>query len=164
MPRTLCKLLLTAVLGTAPVGAGAFTPPAAPLGTIVGEAPLHLAQSRGEVRRDRRALREERGELRRAQRSGDARRIRRERRDVREAQRDLRDSRDFRRRYYVRDGRRYYRGPSGGEIFAGFVAGAIAGAAARNADAVAWCESRYRSYDPASGTYLGRDGRRHRCP
>jgi hypothetical protein len=29
---------------------------------------------------------------------------------------------------------------------------------------VAWCEARYRSYDPASGTYLGFDGIRHPCP
>jgi hypothetical protein len=26
------------------------------------------------------------------------------------------------------------------------------------------CAQRYRSYDPASGTYLGNDGRRHSCP
>jgi hypothetical protein len=25
------------------------------------------------------------------------------------------------------------------------------------------CARRYRSYDPASGTFLGRDGRRHAC-
>jgi hypothetical protein len=31
-------------------------------------------------------------------------------------------------------------------------------------DAVAYCMQRYRSYDPASGTYLGNDGRRHPCP
>ena len=31
-------------------------------------------------------------------------------------------------------------------------------------DAVAYCMQRYRSYDPASGTYLGRDGLRHPCP
>ena len=29
---------------------------------------------------------------------------------------------------------------------------------------VAWCEQRYRSYDPATGTYLGYDGFRHACP
>ena len=29
---------------------------------------------------------------------------------------------------------------------------------------VASCEQRFRSYDPASGTYLGFDGRRHPCP
>jgi hypothetical protein len=27
-----------------------------------------------------------------------------------------------------------------------------------------YCAQRYRSYDPASGTYLGRDGLRHPCP
>ena len=31
-------------------------------------------------------------------------------------------------------------------------------------DAVAYCEQRFRSYDPASGTYLGYDGVRHPCP
>ena len=32
------------------------------------------------------------------------------------------------------------------------------------ADASAYCARRYRSYDPASGTYLGYDGLRHPCP
>ena len=27
-----------------------------------------------------------------------------------------------------------------------------------------YCKQRFRSYDPASGTYLGYDGRRHPCP
>ena len=31
-------------------------------------------------------------------------------------------------------------------------------------DSVAYCEQRFRSYDPASGTYLGYDGQRHPCP
>jgi hypothetical protein len=31
-------------------------------------------------------------------------------------------------------------------------------------DAVAYCSQRFRSYDPASGTYLGYDGLRHPCP
>jgi hypothetical protein len=31
-------------------------------------------------------------------------------------------------------------------------------------DANAYCASRFRSYDPASGTYLGYDGLRHPCP
>ena len=30
--------------------------------------------------------------------------------------------------------------------------------------AVAYCVQRFRSYDPASGTYLGNDGYRHSCP
>jgi hypothetical protein len=28
---------------------------------------------------------------------------------------------------------------------------------------VGYCARRFKSYDPASGTYLGRDGRRHSC-
>lgn len=36
------------------------------------------------------------------------------------------------------------------------------GAPASNA--VAYCMRRFRSYNPATGTYLGYDGRRHRCP
>ena len=29
---------------------------------------------------------------------------------------------------------------------------------------VAYCQQRFRSYDPTSGTYLGFDGMRHPCP
>jgi hypothetical protein len=29
---------------------------------------------------------------------------------------------------------------------------------------VGWCEAHYRSYDPASGTFMGYDGMRHSCP
>jgi BA14K-like protein len=31
-------------------------------------------------------------------------------------------------------------------------------------DEIAYCQQRFRSYDPASGTYLGFDGLRHSCP
>jgi hypothetical protein len=31
-------------------------------------------------------------------------------------------------------------------------------------DDAAYCAQQYRSYDPASGTYLGYDGERHPCP
>jgi hypothetical protein len=31
-------------------------------------------------------------------------------------------------------------------------------------DSAGYCAQRYRSYDPASGTYLGYDGQRHPCP
>jgi hypothetical protein len=31
-------------------------------------------------------------------------------------------------------------------------------------DSVAYCQQRFKSYDPASGTYLGYDGIRHPCP
>ena len=49
--------------------------------------------------------------------------------------------------YYAPTPRVYYEdGPGGG------------------GDAVAYCMQRFRSYDPASGTYLGYDGQRHPCP
>ena len=41
--------------------------------------------------------------------------------------------------------------------------GAIAASQAAQQNA-AYCAQRFRSYDPQSGTYLGRDGRRHACP
>ncbi len=31
-------------------------------------------------------------------------------------------------------------------------------------NSASYCQQRFRSYDPASGTYLGYDGRRHSCP
>ena len=33
-----------------------------------------------------------------------------------------------------------------------------------NGNSVAYCEQTFRSYDPASGSYLGYDGFRHACP
>ncbi|RIK99920.1 MAG: BA14K family protein [Proteobacteria bacterium] len=33
-----------------------------------------------------------------------------------------------------------------------------------SADEVAYCSSRFKSYDPRTGTYLGYDGLRHPCP
>ena len=41
----------------------------------------------------------------------------------------------------------------------GYATGYQAGAAD-----VAYCVRRYRSYDPSSGTYIGRDRRRYPCP
>jgi hypothetical protein len=29
---------------------------------------------------------------------------------------------------------------------------------------VAWCQARYRSYNPSTGTFLGYDGQNHPCP
>lgn len=37
-------------------------------------------------------------------------------------------------------------------------------AVAPGGDEVAYCRQRYRSYDPASGTFLGYDGQRYPCP
>jgi len=70
--------------------------------------------------------------------------------------------------YYNRG---YHRGYGWGPAIGGLAAGAIIGGAIANsqaqagmADADAYCSQRYRSYDPASGTYLGYDGNRHSCP
>ena len=171
MLKNMTRLLVAAMVGASSIPTGAA---AGPIRTVPwteesATSLIHSAQWRDEGVRDaRRDLREERRDYRRALRHGDRGDIRAERRDLRRAQRQLRDERRER-RYYVRDGRRYYRGPNGAEIFAGLVAGALAaGAAAAThqppADAVAYCERRFRSYDAASGTYLGYDGDRHPCP
>ena len=55
------------------------------------------AQSRGEIRRDRADVREERQELRQAQRYGDRDDVREERREYRDARRELREDRGDRR-------------------------------------------------------------------
>ena len=83
------------------------------------------------------------------------------------------------RRYYGRPsyGRRYYRrGYGRGALIGGLAAGALIGGAlaaqaqpaqvvgAPAGDATAYCLQRFKSYDPASGTYLGYDGQRHPCP
>lgn len=50
-------------------------------------------------------------------------------------------------------------------ILGGLLLGAvIANEAQRSNRNVEYCMRRYRSYDTHSGTYLGRDGYRHRCP
>jgi hypothetical protein len=64
----------------------------------------------------------------------------------------------------------YYRhgGGAGAAVAAGIaglaIGGAIAASQAQQNNAVAYCSQRFRSYDPASGTYLGYDGYRHPCP
>ena len=65
----------------------------------------------------------------------------------------------------------YRRGTGTGAIIGGLAAGAIIGGAiaAGQANAAAqqnagYCAQRYRSYDPASGTYLNNDGNRYPCP
>jgi hypothetical protein len=58
-----------------------------------------------------------------------------------------------------------YYGPSYGYYDDGYYDdGAVAVAPPAGDDSVAYCMQRYKSYDPASGTYLGYDGRRHPCP
>lgn len=83
---------------------------------------------------------------------------------------------------YYRGGRYYgYRGGRDAAIAGGIIGGlalgaAIAGAAAApppppvyapaygaRADWVAYCSSKYRSFNPATGLYLGYDGQYHPC-
>jgi hypothetical protein len=82
--------------------------------------------------------------------------------------------------HHQRFGRGYghhrHHGGGLGAGIAGFAAGAIIGGALGAAQSPAYavpagpppgheyCASRFRSYDPASGTYLGYDGLRHPCP
>ncbi|WP_046862954.1 BA14K family protein [Microvirga massiliensis] len=87
----------------------------------------------------------------------------------------------YRGRYYGRPyhGRYYHRdhGSAAAAGIAGLAAGALIGGAIAsqqaqaaptyvvpNQSAHAYCSQRFRSYDPASGTYLGYDGNRHPCP
>ena len=49
-------------------------------------------------------------------------------------------------------------------ILGGLLLGAIIANEAQRSRSVEYCMRRYRSYDPRSGTYLGYDGYRHRCP
>jgi hypothetical protein len=69
----------------------------------------------------------------------------------------------------------WHHGGAVGAGIAGLAAGAIIGGAIANSQAqgyyappaggaVDYCMQRFRSYDPASGTYLGYDGLRHPCP
>ena len=59
-------------------------------------------------------------------------------------------------------------GGDGGAVAAGVIGGLLLGAiiankAQRNQSAN-YCAQRYRSYDPRSGTFVGRDGNRYACP
>ena len=74
----------------------------------------------------------------------------------------------------------WHHGGAWGAGIAGFAAGALLGGALASQPYyyyggpayayepappdVAYCERHFRSYDPASGTYLGYDGYRHPCP
>jgi hypothetical protein len=80
-------------------------------------------------------------------------------------------------RRYGYEPRGYYRRDRGNALAAGalglatgaIIGGAIAQSQAQAApvyggDTASYCAQRYRSYDPASGTYLGYDGVRRACP
>jgi hypothetical protein len=64
--------------------------------------------------------------------------------------------------------RRQNNGAAAGAAF-GILAGALIGSAIQQqqqqySNAIAWCASRYRSYDPRTQTYIGYNGRVYRCP
>ena len=63
--------------------------------------------------------------------------------------------------YYPQDGG-YYPAQTYGYSDPGYVYNAAP--VYSNGNSVAYCEQTYRSYDPASGSYLGYDGYRHACP
>ncbi|GLH79393.1 hypothetical protein SSBR45G_43020 [Bradyrhizobium sp. SSBR45G] len=72
------------------------------------------------------------------------------------------------RRHGYQYGYRPHHEPKGPAVLGGLAAGAIISGAIANSRAQAAeteisCAQRFRSYDPRSGTYLGKDGRRHRC-
>jgi hypothetical protein len=60
----------------------------------------------------------------------------------------------------------YYYGPGYYDDSYGYYddSSTVAVEAAPGGDDASYCAQRYRSYDPASGTYLGYDGQRHPCP
>jgi len=64
---------------------------------------------------------------------------------------------------YPYDTYAYYNEPYYSDTFAYDAEPAVGVAVTSGADP-AYCAQRYRSYDPASGTFLGYDGMRHPCP
>lgn len=52
----------------------------------------------------------------------------------------------------------------GAGVAIGIIGGAIAADQARRQNAVEYCMRRFRSYNPNTGTYIGRDGYEHPCP
>lgn len=81
------------------------------LAAVLAPASASAATSRGDLRRDRQDVREERGELRDAQRYGDRRDVREERSEYRDARREYRDDvQDWRQDRHRGQNRGYRRG------------------------------------------------------
>lgn len=55
-------------------------------------------------------------------------------------------------------------GPYASDDTYGYDGYAQGGGAYASGDGASYCAQRYRSYNPATGTYLGFDGLRHSCP
>jgi hypothetical protein len=49
-------------------------------------------------------------------------------------------------------------------VIGGLLLGAIIANEAQRNQGANYCAQHYRSYDPRSGTFVGRDGRRYSCP
>lgn len=54
-------------------------------------------------------------------------------------------------------------GPGFGDFY-NYAPGYVLAAATPAGGTTAWCEAHFRSFNPATGTYLGFDGMRHACP
>ncbi len=72
-------------------------------------------------------------------------------------------------RYGYRGGYHHHHGGgNGAAVIGGLAAGAIIGGAIAASQAKAnndaYCSQRFRSYDPASGTYIAKGGVRRSCP
>ncbi|MGJ4995073.1 BA14K family protein [Bradyrhizobium sp. HKCCYLS3077] len=68
------------------------------------------------------------------------------------------------RRHGYQYGYRPHHEPKGAAVAASATLGsAVANSRAEASRAEIACSQRHRSYDPRSGTYLGKDGRRHLC-
>lgn len=65
--------------------------------------------------------------------------------------------------YYGPYGYGYEPGAAVAAGIIGLAAGAIAAGAVHGGGGVAYCERRFRSYNPRTGLYRGYDGRYHRC-
>jgi BA14K-like protein len=62
------------------------------------------------------------------------------------------------------EGTSYAFEPNGGGPYYNYAAGPSFAGGPMDQGATASCQARFRSYDPATGTYLGFDGIRHACP
>ena len=102
----------------------------------------------------------EAGMVEQVQRRGD-RRVRRGDRVRRYSQRGHRAHRS--RRHTSRSFRRHHRHRHGPSIGFSFIVPGVTLGLGGGSSHVQWCLNRYRSYDPASDTFLGYDGYRHRC-
>ena len=70
----------------------------------------------------------------------------------------------YRRGYHHRGGGGDGAGAAAAGAAIGLFLGAVIATEAQRQQAISYCSRRFRTFDPNSMTYVGRDGRRHRCP